>query len=70
VLGGLVEPMETVKDSTSSAIKSSTADIMAVSVAPEPSPTENVTVSGSTALKSAAVQKERVDWCILRKLLV
>jgi len=70
VLGGLVKPMETVKDSTSSAIISSTADIMAVSVAPEPSPIENVTVSGSTALKSVAVQKERVDWCILKELLI
>ena len=60
MLGGLVELMETVKDSTSSAIKSSIADIMAVSVASEPTPTENVTVSGSTALKSVAVQRERV----------
>jgi len=70
VLDGLVEPMDTVMDSTSSAIKSSTADIMAVSVAPEPTPTENVTVSGSTALKSAAVQKEKVDLCILRELFI
>ena len=70
MLGGLVKPMDTVKVSSFSAIKSSTASIMAVAVAPLVFVGINVAVSGSAALKSAAVQKERMDWYILRELLI
>ena len=70
MLGGSVETMDTVKVSSFSAIKSSTASIMAVAIAPSVFIGINIAVSGSVALMSVTVQKERVDWCILRELLV
>jgi len=53
--------MDTVKVSSFSAIKSSTARIMAVALAPLALIGINIAVSGLAALMSVTVQKERVD---------